>query len=166
VGSETYASQYGLKYLHLILATVYGPGDHKEAGRAHFAGGMIDRAVRTMRAGEKEFTVWGNSGTVRDLLYVEDQIEAILAADKAFENRLLNCSANQPVTIGEMAAAVVSAVRWSADIVYPPGTFQGADYKTLESSLFLAATKWQPRVSLAAGIGEILRVDYGIGGPP
>ena len=42
VGSETYAAQYGLRYLHLILATVYGPGDHKEADRSHFCAIWFD----------------------------------------------------------------------------------------------------------------------------
>jgi GDP-L-fucose synthase len=162
VGCETYGSQYGLNYLHLILATVYGPGDHKVVDRAHFAGGMIDRAVHEMRAGEKKFTVWGDPGTVRDLLYVEDQIEAILAADRAFNNCILNCNSNLPVTIGDVAKAVVATLRWNTEIVYPPGTFKGASYKTLDASRFLKATGWQPRISLTAGIQEILRADYGI----
>jgi GDP-L-fucose synthase len=162
IGSETYAAQYGLNYLHLILATVYGPGDHKAVDRSHFAGGMLDRAVREMRAGEKKFTVWGDPGTVRDLLYVEDQIEAILAAERTFKNCFLNCNSNWPVTIGDVAKAVVATLRWDSEIVYPPGAFKGASYKTLDASRFLKATGWQPRISLTAGLREILRADYGI----
>lgn len=163
VGSDTYASQYGLKYLHLLLATVYGPGDHKAPDRSHFMGGMIDRAVREFREGKTEFSVWGDPGTVRDLLYVEDQIEAMLAADKAFENCALNCSSNAPVTIGDAAKAVVGTLRWNAEVVYPSGTFKGANYKTLDASRFLDATGWKPRISLTEGIGRILEKDYGFG---
>jgi GDP-L-fucose synthase len=161
VGSEAYSAQYGLRYLHLILATVYGPGDHKEPDRTHFIAGMIDRAVHEMRGGKKEFTVWGEPGTTRDLLYVDDQLDAILAADAAFENCLINCSSGRPVTIGEAAQAIRQALGWRAEIVYPPGTFKGASYKTIDSSRFLSATRWQPQVGLVAGVRSILKADYG-----
>ena len=160
VGSETYSSQYGLRYLHLFLATLYGPHDHKAPDRAHFMGGMIDRAVKEMREGRTEFTVWGDPGTVRDLLYVEDQIEAILAADAAFENTQLNCSSNEPVTIGAVAHAIRDALGWKAEIVYPPGTFKGASYKTIDATRFIEATAWKPRVPLVEGIRAVLRADY------
>jgi len=161
VGSEAYSAQYGLRYLHLILATVYGPGDHKEPGRTHFIAGMIDRAVHEMRGGKMEFTVWGEPGTIRDLLYVDDQLDAILAADAAFENCLINCSSGRPVTIGEAAQAIRQALGWHAEIVYPPGTFKGASYKTIDSSRFLGATGWQPQVGLVEGVRSILKADYG-----
>lgn len=161
VGSEAISAQYGLRYLHLILATVYGPGDHREPDRTHFMAGMIDRAVREMRAGKTEFTVWGEPGTVRDLLYVDDQLAAILAADAAFENCMLNCSSGRPVTIGEAAQAVRDALGWRAEIVYPPGTFKGASYKTIDSSTFLGKTGWAPRVGLVEGIQAIVKADYG-----
>jgi GDP-L-fucose synthase len=164
VGSEAYASQYGLRYLHLILATVYGPGDHKQPDRSHFMGGMIDRAVQEMRAGKSEFTVWGQPDTVRDLLYVDDQLEAILKADAAFENSLVNCGSNQPVTIGDAALAIREALGWNAVITYPAGTFKGTSYKTIDAKRFLRATSWQPRVRLVDGVCTILREDYGI--PP
>jgi len=160
VGSEAYSAQYGLRYLHLILATVYGPGDHKEPDRTHFIAGMIDRAVHEMRAGKNEFTVWGEPGTVRDLLYVDDQLDAILAADAAFENCLINCSSGQPVTIGQAAQAIREALGWRAEIVYPPGTFKGASYKTIDPSRFLEVTGWTPRVGLVEGVSTILRADY------
>lgn len=160
VGSETYAAQFGLKYLHLFLATVYGPGDHKDADRAHFAGAMIDRAVREMRDGKRQFTVWGDPGAVRDLLYVEDQVGAILAADRAFENCLLNCSSNRPVVIDHVARMILAALDWKAEIVYPPGTFKGTSYKSLDATRFLSATGWEPRVDLADGVRETLRQDY------
>jgi GDP-L-fucose synthase len=160
VGSEAYASQYDLRYLHLILATVYGPGDHKQPDRSHFMGGMIDRAVREIREGKTEFTVWGAPDTVRDLLYVDDQLEAILAADAKFENAFVNCGSNRPVTIGECAQAVRDALGWKAEIVYPGGTFKGTSYKTIDAAHFLRETGWRPRVDLMTGVTAVLKADY------
>jgi GDP-L-fucose synthase len=162
-GSAAYAGQYGLSYLHCLLATLYGPHDHKAPDRTHFMTAMIDRAVRERRAEARRFEVWGDPATVRDLLYVDDQIEAILAADAAFSNTLLNVSSNLPVTIGTVAAAVVAALDWDAEIVYPAGTFQGAAFKSLDATRFLAETGWKPRFDLEIGIRAVLRTDYGLG---
>jgi len=151
-GSEVYGAQYGLKWLHCVLATLYGPGDHMAADRSHFFGGMAVRAVQEQRAGKAEFTVWGSPETVREALYVDDQIEAILAADARFENMVLNCAANQPVTIGQSAGAIVKALGWNAKIVYPGGTFSGTSRKMLDSSKFLTATGWKPRIGLDEGL--------------
>jgi GDP-L-fucose synthase len=162
VGSEVFASQYGLKYLHVLLATVYGPRDHKESDRSHFMTGMIDRAVREKRDRKSTFTVWGTPDTIRDLLYVDDQIEAIIAADEAFENRILNCSSNEPVTIDTVAGAILLALRWEAEIAYVAGSFKGASIKTLDSAEFLRKTDWKPKIDLEHGIHRILVEDYGI----
>ena len=89
---------------------------------------------------------------MRDLLFVTDQIEAIIAADQAFENRIVNVTSNQPVTIGACAAGVLRALNWDVPMVSPPGSFQGAGYKSLDSSRFLAATGWQPRIALEEGV--------------
>ena len=160
VGSDLYAQQYGLRYLHCILATVYGPGDHKEPDRSHFMTALIDRAVREQRAGGRRFTVWGDPATVRELLYVDDQIEAILSADAAFSNTILNCGANQPITIGEVADAICKALGWEAAIYSPPDSFRGASFKVLDSAQFLSATGWVPRVDLESGIRATLAADY------
>ena len=156
VGSETYAHEYSLKYLHLCLATIYGPGDYTAPDRSHFMTGMINRAVLEKAEGKSAFTVWGAPDTVRDLLYIDDQMDAILAADAAFENCLLNCGANAPVTIDQSARAVIEALDWDASLYYPPGSFAGANYKTLDCSRFLQKTGWRPKVGLVTGVGKVL----------
>jgi nucleoside-diphosphate-sugar epimerase len=156
VGSEAYASQYGLRWLHCVLATVYGPGAHAEPHRSHFMAALIARAVACQRAGSDEFEVWGSQGTVRDLLFVDDQIAAVIAADAAFENRILNCTSNVPVTIGACARAILRVLDWPAEIVQPAASFQGAGYKSLDSSVFLDATGWRPRVGLEEGLRAML----------
>lgn len=159
-GSKAYGEQYGLKWLHCVLATLFGPHDNKAEDRSHFMGAMIDRAVREKRAGATSFTVWGNHETVRELLYVEDQIEAILAADAAFENRIVNVSANAPVTIGHAAEAILAALKWNVPLTSPKGSFQGAGYKMLDSTAFLEATGWRPRLPLQAGIHRLIATEY------
>lgn len=160
VGSETYAQQYGGSYLHLFLATVYGPFDHTAPDRSHFMTGMINRAVKEKAEGKKDFSVWGSPNTVRDLLYVDDQLDAILCADDVFENMQLNCSSNAPVSIGHCAEAICDALNWEAKIVYPSETFRGADYKTLDASTFLKKTNWEPKTSISQGLQVILNTEY------
>jgi GDP-L-fucose synthase len=156
VGSETYGSQYGLKWLHCILATVYGPRAHTELHRGHFMSALIARAAAGQRAGDKEFEVWGSLETVRDLLFVSDQIEAILQADARFENRILNCASNRPVTIGACVHGILRALEWSPAITHPPDSFQGVGYKSIDSSVFLNATGWRPRIGLEDGVRAVL----------
>lgn len=155
-GSRVYAEQYGLKYLHCVLATLYGPRDHLAPERSHFMGAMIARAAREKAAGAQAFTVWGRPDVVRELLYVEDQIEAMMAAARVFENRIVNCAANSPITIGEAAEAIRRALEWEAPIAYPAGTFVSAGRKVLDSSRFLQATGWRPRWTLEEGIRAVL----------
>lgn len=159
-GSETYGSQYGLHWLHCVLATLYGPGAHTEPQRGHFMAALIARAAATRAAGADSFEVWGSPDTVRDLLYVSDQIDAVIAADAAFEDSIVHCTANAPVTIGACAEAIMRALGWGARVVHPPDSFQGAGYKSLDSSRFLAKTKWQPRVPLADGVRHTLAADF------
>ena len=158
-GCETYGTQYGLSWLHCVLATVYGPGAHIETHRSHFMAALIARATQARRTGAQDFEVWGSPDTVRDLLYVTDQVEAVIAADAAFQNAIVNCTPNAPVTIGECTEAILRALDWSARIVHPPGSFQGASYKSLDSSRFITATSWQPRVSLIEGVQRVLAAE-------
>jgi GDP-L-fucose synthase len=162
-GSKAYGEQYGLKWLHCVLATMFGPHDNKADDRSHFMGAMIDRAAREKRAGAEAFTVWGNHDTVRELLYVDDQIAAILAADAVFDNRVLNVAANTPVTVRAAAEAILAALDWRVPLVSPPGSFQGAGYKMLDSSAFLSATGWRQKISLEEGVRMLLRAEYGAG---
>jgi GDP-L-fucose synthase len=152
MGSQLYAEQYNLRYLHCVLATLYGPQDHLEPDRSHFIGAMLFRAMQEQKQGKTAFSVWGDPATVRDCLYVDDQIEAIMAAERKFENRILNCTGNRPVTVGEVAEAILAALQWNVAIEYPAGTFRGTSYKTVDSSDFLAATGWQSKVSLLEGL--------------
>lgn len=159
-GSAAYAHQYGLSFLHCVLATLYGPHDNKASDRSHFVGALLDRAVREKAAGAREFEVWGNPQTVREVLYVDDQIDAILAADRAFDNEILNCAANTPVTVEAVARAALAALDWSVPLVSPPGSFQGAAYKMLDSSRFLDRTGWRPRIDLEAGLRRLAAAEY------
>jgi nucleoside-diphosphate-sugar epimerase len=162
-GCELYGQQYGLTWLHCVLATIYGPNAHTEEHRSHFMAAMIDRAARTKAGGADSFEVWGNPDTVRDLLYIDDQLEAVFAADAVFENRIINVTSNAPVTVGNCAHAILQALDWLARIIHPPGTFQGAHFKSLDSSIFLQATGWRPLVPLADGVRRVLAANY-IGG--
>jgi len=159
-GAQTYAEQYGLRHLHCILATMYGPGDHKAPDRSHFVGAMLDRAVAEKAAGGEVFSVWGDPSAVREVLYVDDQIDAILAANGAFENQLLNCAAATPVTVAAVARAIVKVLGWDAQLATSPGSFSGTAFKVLDSSKFLQATAWRPAWSLEAGLTRLKELEY------
>jgi GDP-L-fucose synthase len=139
-----------------VLATSFGPFDHLETDRSHFIGGMAARAIREQREGRAEFTVWGSPETIRECLYVDDQIEAILAADAHFENTILNCAANAPVSVGEVAGGILRALGWNARITYPEDSFRGTDRKVLDSTRFLKATGWAPRIGLDEGLRRLV----------
>jgi GDP-L-fucose synthase len=53
---------------------IYGPYDRFDDQKSHVIPALIKRAVRK----ENPYVVWGNGNTVRDFVFVEDLVEAVL----------------------------------------------------------------------------------------
>lgn len=77
---ESAAMQYGLRYVHLISANLYGPGDHFDDEGAHVIPSLISRIYQATLDNSPRVDVWGTGLNTRDFLYVDDAARAYVRA--------------------------------------------------------------------------------------
>jgi UDP-glucose 4-epimerase len=152
-----FCDTYGLKTRSLRLTNVYGPGMRIKDARQNFLGIWLRRAVE----GEP-FEVWGGEQR-RDMVFVEDAVDAFLAAALTPETAglALNVGGDAPYSLGEIAAALIAA---NSGGHYEVREFPEerkridiGDFVT-DDRRFRGLAGWQPRTALAEGLARSL--DY------
>jgi UDP-glucose 4-epimerase len=150
-------SAYGIDTRSLRLTNVYGPGMRIKDARQNFLGIWLRRVVEG-----DAFEVWGGEQR-RDMVFVEDAVEAFLAAAVTPEARgkALNVGGDAPYSLAEIAAAMIAANgggRYEAK-EFPPERkrIDIGDFVT-DDRQFRALANWTPLVSLAEGLKRSL--DY------
>jgi UDP-glucose 4-epimerase len=150
-------SAYGLNTRSLRLTNVYGPGMRIKDARQNFLGIWLRRVVEG-----DPFEVWGGEQR-RDMVFVDDAIEAFLAAAVTSETqgRALNVGGDAPYSLAEIAAAMIAANgggRYESK-EFPPERkrIDIGDFVT-DDRQFRALADWAPRVALAEGLKRSL--DY------
>jgi len=146
---------YGVKTRSLRLTNVYGPGMRIRDARQNFVGIWLRRAVE----GEP-FEVWGGEQR-RDLLYIDDAVEAFLCAATASktEGLALNVGGVAACSLAELAAALIRA---NSGGRYENREFP-AERKRIDIGDFITDDRrfreladWRPRVGLADGLARSL----------
>jgi UDP-glucose 4-epimerase len=146
------AERLGLSTTVLRLTNVYGPRQLVAHSRASFTGWLIRKALK----GEA-IELFGTGQQRRDLLYVDDAVEAfLLAAEKVPGNgEAWNCGREDSVSLSEFAEALVKITgSGSIRIVpFPPERkrIDIGDFST-DSRRFREASGWHPRVDLEDGL--------------
>ena len=150
-------SAYGVNTRSLRLTNVYGPGMRIKDARQNFLGIWLRRMVEG-----DPFEVWGGEQR-RDMVFVDDAVEAFLAAavTPATRGRALNVGGDAPYSLTEIAAAMVAANgggRYESK-EFPPERkrIDIGDFVT-DDRQFRALADWAPRVALAEGLKRSL--DY------
>ena len=150
-------SAYGVNTRSLRLTNVYGPGMRIKDARQNFLGIWLRRMVEG-----DPFEVWGGEQR-RDMVFVDDAVEAFLAAvvTPATRGRALNVGGDAPYSLTEIAAAMVAANgggRYESK-EFPPERkrIDIGDFVT-DDRQFRAIADWAPRVALAEGLKRSL--DY------
>jgi nucleoside-diphosphate-sugar epimerase len=146
---------YGLKTRSLRLTNVYGPGMRIKDARQNFLGIWLRRAVE----GEA-FEVWGGEQR-RDMVYVEDAVEAFLCAALSSETEglALNVGGDAPYSLAEIAEAMVRANGGGRyEIREFPDERKRIDIGDFitDDRRFRELARWQPRLSLAEGLARSL----------
>jgi len=144
-------SAYGIDTRSLRLTNVYGPGMRIKDARQNFLGIWLRRVVEG-----DAFEVWGGEQR-RDMVFVEDAVEAFLAAAVTPETcgKALNVGGDAPYSLTEIAAAMIAANGGGRYELkeFPPERkrIDIGDFVT-DDRQFRALAGWTPLVSLAEGL--------------
>jgi len=129
--------QHGLRHLTVVPSTLYGPGYPLAPDRQlHFIFDLIRKILRGQRLGEP-VVLWGDGEQRRELVYIDDFVEALVALAGAVDDELVddlvNVGAGEDHSIREFAAEICAQVGFPAErIQYDPARYVGARSKRLE----------------------------------
>jgi len=149
-----YARSFGLQAVVLRMSCIYGPhqcGNEDQGWVAHF----LIRALQ-----RQPITVYGDGRQVRDLLFVEDLVEAFLrcqAQMPALSGRAFNMGggAANAASLREVLQRIEALVGHRVDIAYAAPRVGDQRYYVSDTQAFAEATGWSPRVSAEAGIARL-----------
>ncbi|GJL65414.1 MAG: GDP-L-fucose synthase [Nitrospirales bacterium] len=160
VGSDSYAKQYGLDSVNLILSNMYGPGDHFDAERSHALGALISKIVDAKVRGFSEVVVWGTGKPVREWLYVEDGAEALFRAIRIPAKRdPINIGVGKGISIYALAELIKRKVGYEGNIMLDESKPDGAAFKTVDGAMGREILNWLPETTLDVGLGKTI-ADY------
>ena len=147
-----FARLYGLSVVSLRYFNVYGPGQPAEGPYSL----VIPRFLRMRQAG-KPLSIYGDGHQTRSYTHVSDVVEAnILAAVAqlpAGQHTVLNVGTPEETSVNDVAHAIGGPVEHI--FPNPRGDFEEAR-KAADNSRARALIGWEPQVSFAQGMAELL----------
>ena len=150
-----YAKSYGIPSVVFRMSCIYGPHQHGNEDQgwvAHFA-------IRSLEG--REITLYGDGAQVRDILFVEDLIDAMQLARNDVE-RFAGTAFNMGGGPAN-AVSLLEVVDLIGQLGTPPEVRHAKErpgdqrYYVADTSRFAAVTGWRPQVEAREGIRRLHR---------
>jgi CDP-paratose 2-epimerase len=151
-----YCRTYGLPAVVFRMSCIYGPhqfGTEDQGWVAHFL-------IRAMAG--TPITLYGSGHQVRDVLFVDDLVDAMdaaFASIDAVRGRAFNIGGGPAHTASlvEVIDAIGDLLGRAPDVQHGPWRTGDQRYYVSDTSRFSALTGWRPQQDLNAGLGRLHR---------
>jgi GDP-L-fucose synthase len=151
VGAQAYREQYDLDSIFLLPTNLYGPRDNFDLETSH----VIPALIRKMSESPDEVVLWGDGSPTREYLYVEDCVDAFVAAAKRYDGpEPVNIGTGVETSIAETAELVAEAVGFDGRIVWDTSMPNGQPRRSLDTSRARELFGWEAKTSLRDGIAS------------
>ena len=141
-----YQREYGLDYVVLRYANVYGPRQRSDG-----EGGVVSIFINNFLNG-KTVKIYGDGNQTRDFLYVDDVVSANLSALQYGCNRVVNVGTGIQTSINELYDYIGGHFNIhykAAHYKEKPGDIRN---NILSIKYVQSALNWKPKYSLAEGL--------------
>ena len=150
---RAYAQEYGFKALFPMPVNLYGPRDEFSEERSHVVPALIRRFLEAEARGQDEVVVWGSGRATRELLYVEDCADAVVAMLRHGESvEPVNIGTGLETSIRELAEAIAGACGYSGRLRFDSSKPEGQPRKCLDTSRATELFGWKALVGLDEGL--------------
>lgn len=138
--SECYKRQFGIQTVNLIIPNSYGPYDYVDEDRTHAMNGIIMRMLKSKKANDSEFVIWGTGAPIREWIYMLDVANII---KQIIDNKMFDILPN-PINLGqqhgtsiyETVQTVKQLLAYDVNIVQDTTKQDGAPIKILGDQQF------------------------------
>jgi GDP-L-fucose synthase len=149
VGAQAYREQYGLNVAYLMPANLYGPRDNFDLDSSH----VIPALIRKMTDGGDEIVLWGDGSPTREFLYVDDAVEALVAAADRYDGaEPVNLGSGAEISIRDLAALIAELTGFDGRITWDTSMPNGQPRRALDASRARELFGWEARVPLSEGL--------------
>jgi GDP-L-fucose synthase len=146
----------GRRMATLVLrpTNIYGPNDDFEFATSHVLPALIRKCVERWQPIE----VWGDGSEVRDLIYVDDMVDAIvLAAQKLDRYTTLNIGLGKGYSVRELLQVILEEDGYrDAQIKFDPSKPTMIPFRLVDTSKAAAALGFRAKVDLREGVRRTL----------
>ncbi len=157
VGQMALHKQFGLRFLTVVPATLYGAGYHTDGRQMHFIFDLIRKILRGKQLGEL-VVLWGDGHQKRELMLVDDFVSAMLPLAETCDNDLVNVGAGEEFSIREFARKICHIVGYNFDkIQFDTSRYVGARSKRLDVTKLMRLLPGFRPTPLGAGLELTIR---------
>jgi UDP-glucose 4-epimerase len=142
-----YGELYGLNYTVMRLANPYGPHQRVDAAQGAVMV-FLNKCIH-----EQKVTVWGDGTIIRDYIYIEDAVGALMAPlDNMLFSGVYNVGTGVGYSLNELLNTISMVVQKPINIEY----VEGRNIDVKENVLCIEKANndlnWKPKVVLSDGI--------------
>jgi CDP-paratose 2-epimerase len=150
-----YSRSYGLRTIVMRMSCIYGPHQHGNEDQ-----GWVAHFVRCALS-DSQVTIYGDGRQVRDVLFVEDLVNAFERA-RAHIDTLSGCVFNigggpqNTISVLELIANIERISERKMRIARDEWRVGDQRYYVSDIARFAAASGWRPRTTVSAGLTALL----------
>ena len=149
-----YAKSYGIRSIVFRMSCIYGPHQHGTEDQGWVAHFLI-RALEN-----EQITLYGDGRQVRDLLFVDDLVEAFLAASQrigAVSGHAFNIGGgpSNVFSLLEMVQLIGEVAREAPPVSFAEPRPSDQLYYVSDTRKFQKLTGWRPRVEVKEGVAHL-----------
>ncbi|HJU08469.1 MAG TPA: GDP-mannose 4,6-dehydratase [Rhodanobacteraceae bacterium] len=149
-----YARSFGIPAVVLRMSCIYGPrqfGNEDQGWVAHFL-------IRALQG--DAITLYGDGAQVRDILFVEDLVEAMLLTQlgmSELRGRAFNIGGgtHNAISLLELLQRMGALMDETPRVTHAPWRVGDQRWYVSDTRAFERATGWQPRVGIDQGLREL-----------
>jgi len=146
-GIEAYKKQYKLRGTTVVFATLFGPHDEFDLDKSHVVSALIKKFCDAKEYGHPQVEIWGDGSQTRELIFIEDQIQGLLATCE-YDGDLINIGTGIETSIKDLAETIGRLSEYTGEVFYNTDRFVGVKRKVLNIDLAKEVYGWTQTPSL------------------
>jgi len=152
---ETLCNFYSTKiipsipYIVLRPSNIYGPNDRFHPENSHVLASLIRKVVEK----QDPIKVWGNGKEIRDLIFVDDMVEAIfLAFEKINIYDPINIGYGKTYSVNQLLDMIMETENYHAKIIYDETKPTMIPIRKISIEKAKKLLNFEPKISMEEGI--------------